>query len=64
VKQVLTAPSQKEAAAVIAGWHHDWGTVADSPTAAARRIRPAGRAIASPKRRACAAAPSMGTEQG
>lgn len=43
VHAVCAAPSVESAAAVIAWWHHDWSTIGDSATAAARRIRQASR---------------------
>lgn len=43
VNQVVSAKDAATAAAVIAWWHHDWSQVADSPKAAAARIRRAAR---------------------
>ena len=43
--QVLAARSVREAAKVIAWWHHDWSQVSDSAAAAARRIRTAARTL-------------------
>ena len=43
VNMVVSAKDAAAAAAVIAWWHHDWSQVADSPRAAAARIRRAAR---------------------
>ncbi len=46
VNMVVSAKDAAAAAAVIAWWHHDWSQVADSPRAAAARIRRAARSKA------------------
>jgi hypothetical protein len=43
VEQVTNARTEREAAAVIAWWHHDWSLYSDTPNAAARRIRRAAK---------------------
>jgi hypothetical protein len=45
VEQVVCARTERDAAAVIAWWHHDWSLCSDTPSEAARRIRRAARAI-------------------
>lgn len=45
VSRVLGARSLSDAADVIAWWHHDWSCVGDTPRAAAKRLRTAGRAL-------------------
>ncbi|WP_124076990.1 hypothetical protein [Burkholderia gladioli] len=45
VRDVVTARSMSEAAAVIAWWHHDWSLVSDTPRGAAKRIRGAARVL-------------------
>ena len=45
VREVCAAPTIQAAAAVIAWWHHDWSSLGDSASAAARRIRLAAKAI-------------------
>lgn len=39
MRLVRAAASVKTAASVIQWWHHDWASVGDSASAAARRIR-------------------------
>ncbi|EMM8281136.1 hypothetical protein E4L81_34720 [Pseudomonas aeruginosa] len=43
IRAVISAPTAKEASMVIAWWHHDWCTVADTPLKAAQRIRSSAR---------------------
>ncbi|NOV27808.1 MULTISPECIES: hypothetical protein [Cupriavidus] len=43
VNMVVSAKDAASASAVISWWHHDWSQVADSPRAAAARIRRAAR---------------------
>ncbi|BCQ28561.1 hypothetical protein NK8_82730 (plasmid) [Caballeronia sp. NK8] len=43
VEEVASARTERDAAAVIAWWHHDWSLVSDTPAAAVRRIRRAAR---------------------
>ncbi|WP_082378083.1 hypothetical protein [Caballeronia cordobensis] len=45
IEQVARAMTERDAAAVIAWWHHDWSLYSDSPACAARRIRHAARAV-------------------
>lgn len=45
VSSVLSARTLSDAACVIAWWHHDWSCVGDTPRAAAKRLRDAGRTL-------------------
>ena len=45
VREVCAAPTIKAAATVIEWWHHDWSSVGDTASAAARRIRQTAKAI-------------------
>jgi hypothetical protein len=45
IEQVVRARTDRDAAAVLAWWHHDWSLFSDSPAAAAKRIRHAARAV-------------------
>jgi hypothetical protein len=43
VQSVVDAPDARAAAAIINWWHDDWSAIGDTPTRAARRIRPAAK---------------------
>ncbi len=45
IRGVIAARTLDGATAVIAWWHHDWTCVSDTPRAAAKRIREAGREL-------------------
>ncbi|MBR8043168.1 hypothetical protein KDW40_01795 [Burkholderia cenocepacia] len=45
IEEVVKARTARDAAAVIAWWHHDWSTVSDDPVDAATRIRRAARDV-------------------
>jgi hypothetical protein len=45
MREVVSAPTAREAARVIAWCHHDWTCVSDTPLAAARRIRQTARSL-------------------
>jgi hypothetical protein len=44
VEQVASARTERDAAALIAWWHHDWSLYSDTPMSAVRRIRRPARA--------------------
>lgn len=48
IERVARARTERDAAAVIAWWHHDSSLVSDTPAAAVRRIRRATRAVRGP----------------
>ncbi|MFD1559621.1 hypothetical protein ACFSHT_28935 [Paraburkholderia silviterrae] len=47
MREVMSASTDREAAALIEWWHNDWTSVSDTPVAAARRIRRTARQMMS-----------------